>query len=65
VALFFVLPNGHAVHADGVVRWTNEGSGDVAPGMGIAFQQLAPGDLDAIAEFCELRSPMYHYSADD
>ncbi len=65
VALFFVLPNGHAVRADGVVRWTSEGKGDVAPGMGIAFQRLAPGDLDAIAEFCELRSPMYHDSADD
>lgn len=65
VTLFFVLPGGHTIHADGVVRWTTDGSGDVSPGMGIAFEGLAPGDLDAIEEFCSLRSPMYHHSADD
>lgn len=65
VALHFVLPDGRAVKARGVVRWTVDARGDMAPGMGIAFQQLDAEDLNAIVEFCEQRSPIYHQSADD
>lgn len=65
VSLHFVLPNGRAVKARGVVRWTADARGDFAPGMGIAFQDLEPEDLNAIVEFCEHRSPIYHQSADD
>ena len=31
VALYFVLPDGHVVNAEGVVRWTREASGDAPP----------------------------------
>lgn len=65
VALYFVLPNGHTVHADGVVAWTSEASADCPPGMGIAFEHLAPEDVAAIEDFCRQRTPMYHDSGDD
>ena len=65
VALYFVLPSGRTVHADGVVAWTSEAVGDLAPGMGIAFQRVADDDLEAIEEFCRERTPTYHDSADD
>jgi uncharacterized protein (TIGR02266 family) len=65
VALYFVLPNGHTVHADGVVAWTSEASADCPPGMGIAFEHVAPEDVAAIEEFCRERTPMYHDSGDD
>jgi hypothetical protein len=43
----------------------SEANGDCPPGMGIAFQHVAPDDLDAIEQFCRERVPMYHDSADD
>lgn len=65
VAVHFVLPDGRAVKASGVVRWTVPARGDVAPGMGVAFEDLEAEDLNAIVEFCEHRSPIYHHSEDD
>jgi uncharacterized protein (TIGR02266 family) len=65
VALYFVLPNGHEVRAEGIVRWTREASDDAPPGMGVAFHELRDEDLRAIAGFCRSRAPMYHDSADD
>jgi uncharacterized protein (TIGR02266 family) len=65
VRLYLVLPNGRAVSASGVVRWTSEARAEIAPGMGIAFEDLSQEDLDAIAEFCASRPPLYHCSADD
>jgi len=65
VTVHFVLPNGHAVKARGIVRWTVDARNDMPPGMGIAFQDLGPEDLNAIVEFCEARAPLYHHSADD
>ena len=65
VAVHFVLPDGRAVKAGGVVRWTVPAQGDVAPGMGVAFEDLEAEDLNAIVEFCSQRSPIYHLSGDD
>ncbi len=65
MTLYFVLPSGRAVTAKGVVRWQSEAAGDMPPGMGVAFEEIADEDLCAIAEFCEDRSPLYHFSADD
>jgi len=65
VAVHFVLPNGRAVQARGIVRWTIDARGDMAPGMGISFHELGPEDLSAIVEFCEQRTPIYHQSGDD
>ena len=65
MAVHFVLPDGRAVKASGVVRWTVAARGDMAPGMGVAFEDIEPEDLNAIVEFCEHRSPIYHQSADD
>lgn len=65
VSLYFVLPDGHEVEAAGVVRWTREASDDSPPGMGIAFSNLEPADLQAITRFCAARPPIYHDSADE
>lgn len=65
VSVYFVLPDGRQVQAEGVVRWTREASPDAAPGMGIAFKNLSDSDVEAIEEFCRNRAPLYHDSADD
>jgi uncharacterized protein (TIGR02266 family) len=65
VSIFFVLPDGHEVEAAGIVRWTREASEDSPPGMGIAFSELDPADLQAITRFCQARPPIYHDSADE
>lgn len=65
VSLFFVLPDGYQVEAEGVVRWTRDAGPDAAPGMGIAFQRLSTEDVEAIERFCHDRAPLYHDSADE
>jgi uncharacterized protein (TIGR02266 family) len=66
VSVYFVLPDGHAVSADGVVRWTRDsGSEDMPPGMGIAFENLTPRDVSAIGRYCHDRAPLYHDVEDD
>jgi uncharacterized protein (TIGR02266 family) len=65
VSLFFVLPDGHTIHADGIARWTREASDDAPPGMGVAFQLLRPEDVQAIERFCAKRAPLYYDSDDD
>lgn len=60
VTLFFVLPSGHPIEVDGVVRWTRAASEDAAPGMGVAFTNLKPEDLAAIAGYCGYRAPLFH-----
>ena len=59
VALYFVLPDGHTVNAEGVVRWTRAASGDVPPGMGVAFVRISSESLQHIANFCASRPPLY------
>ncbi len=60
MTLYFELPDGAAVRAEGVVRWTRDASGDAPPGMGVEFERLTPEDLAAIARFCSQRPPLYH-----
>ncbi|RYZ02827.1 MAG: hypothetical protein EOO73_30040 [Myxococcales bacterium] len=62
VTLYFVLPDGFVVNAEGVVRWTRAQSledGHAPPGMGVAFTQISPIALDHIARFCASRPPLY------
>jgi uncharacterized protein (TIGR02266 family) len=60
VSLYFVLPSGHSVQAEGTVRWTRAASEDSTPGMGVAFTALSEADAHAIAEFCAGRAPFYY-----
>lgn len=59
VSLHFVLPDGHVVHAEGVVRWTRAATEDTPPGMGVAFLNISRESLAHIAEFCASRPPLY------
>jgi uncharacterized protein (TIGR02266 family) len=59
VSLYFVLPDGHVVNAEGVVRWTRAASGDSPPGMGVAFVAISGDSLGHIASFCASRPPLY------
>jgi uncharacterized protein (TIGR02266 family) len=61
VSIMLSLPDGHAVSANGVVCWVREpASGDVTPGMGIAFLTLTASELAAVEAFCRSRTPMYY-----
>jgi uncharacterized protein (TIGR02266 family) len=59
VTLYFVLPDGYVVNADGVVRWTRDATPDAPPGMGVAFVSISPDALAHVAEFCASRPPLY------
>jgi uncharacterized protein (TIGR02266 family) len=59
VSLYFVLPNGHVVNAEGVVRWTRGATEDAPPGMGVAFASISSESLAQIAGFCASRAPLY------
>lgn len=59
VSLSFVLPEGHVVNADGVVRWARAASDDAPPGMGVAFVHISSESLSHIANFCASRPPLY------
>jgi uncharacterized protein (TIGR02266 family) len=55
------LPNGHGIEALGVVHWLEEdASASERPGIGVLFTEIAPGAVAAIAEYCQLRPPLYH-----
>jgi len=53
------LPDGE-LRAKGTVRWSRDTSSGAAPGVGVAFDELAPADVERIARFCELRTPLLH-----
>lgn len=59
VSLCFVLPDGHVVNAEGVVRWVRAASDDAPPGMGVAFVSISEESLSHIASFCASRPPLY------
>jgi len=59
VSLYFVLPDGHVVNAEGVVRWTRAATEDAPPGMGVAFTRISEESLAHIAGFCASRPPLY------
>lgn len=59
VSLYFVLPDGFVVNAEGVVRWTRGATSDAPPGMGVAFLNISSDALAHIAHFCSSRAPLY------
>jgi uncharacterized protein (TIGR02266 family) len=59
VSLYFVLPDGHVVNAEGVVRWTRVATEDAPPGMGVAFTTISQESVEHIAGFCASRPPLY------
>jgi uncharacterized protein (TIGR02266 family) len=59
VSLYFVLPDGFVVNADGVVRWTRAATEDAPPGMGVAFVNISDEALAHIGGFCARRPPLY------
>jgi uncharacterized protein (TIGR02266 family) len=65
MALYFVLPGGHAVSSDGIVRWTRDAGDELPPGMGIAFENLDEPDVAAIGRYCRDRGLLYHDLEDD
>ena len=60
VTLFFVLPDGRPIEANGVVRWTRAAGASASPGMGVAFTNLKPDDLAAIARYFGYRAPLLY-----
>jgi uncharacterized protein (TIGR02266 family) len=63
VIVNFKLPGGHPVTARGVVQWVREYNPmapEMAPGMGVKFTDLLPGDKRAIQEFAQKRAPLFY-----
>jgi uncharacterized protein (TIGR02266 family) len=58
VVVTFVLPSGHAVTTNAVVRWVREQSDDASPGMGLAFD-LTGEDRRQVRAFCDRRQPLF------
>lgn len=58
VGVTFVLPNGHAVTTDALVRWVRQPGEEASPGMGLAFD-LSGEDLRQVESFCERRQPLF------
>jgi uncharacterized protein (TIGR02266 family) len=58
----FVLPDGHQVTVDGIVRWVRDAEGDQGnpPGMGISFKELYAADRAAIGRFQTRRAPLFY-----
>jgi uncharacterized protein (TIGR02266 family) len=59
VAVTITLPDGEIV-AKGFVRWRRDPSSGAAPGLGIAFDRVAPEDAQRIERFCAERAPLLH-----
>jgi uncharacterized protein (TIGR02266 family) len=59
VSVYFVLPDGYVVNAEGVVRWTRAATEDASPGMGVAFVNISQDALAHISGFCASRPPLY------
>lgn len=59
VMMTLTLPDGE-LRVKGTVRWARDASSGASPGVGVAFEELAPGDASRIARFCELRAPLLH-----
>jgi uncharacterized protein (TIGR02266 family) len=59
VVMTLSLPDGE-LRAKGTVKWSRDQSSGAAPGVGVAFDELAPADAERITKFCELRAPLLH-----
>ena len=63
VALNFKLPNGPVLSVEGVVRWIrehNELTPDVAPGIGIKFENLSDADAATINRYMTDTPPLFY-----
>jgi len=60
VTLYFKLPGGRSVRADGSVRWARGRDEGRAAGMGVVFLSLGDDDRRAIADYCAKRPPFFH-----
>jgi uncharacterized protein (TIGR02266 family) len=62
VELTVTLPEGRALHASGVVRWTrelNERQPEMMPGLGVQFTALLPEVAEALRGFLGVREPLF------
>lgn len=62
LSVSFVLPSGEQVTAKGRVQWTSEPhrDEDLAPGMGVAFEQISDEALESVRRFLAQREPIFH-----
>ena len=60
VTLYFTLPGGGAVRAEGSVRWARGAEEGRPAGMGVGFSSLGNRDRAVIAEYCARRPPLFH-----
>lgn len=59
----FSLPNGPMMSLNGTVRWVrdyNETAPDMAPGMGVMFEDLSPAEEDAINTYLASSNPLFY-----
>lgn len=62
VNINFAIPSGPMMSLDGVVRWVREYNDTVpemAPGMGVMFENLTPAQEDAINSYLARSSPLF------
>jgi uncharacterized protein (TIGR02266 family) len=60
--LFFRLPSGEGIEAQGVVRWVREvddNRPEMMPGLGVQFVNLTPEAKAAVEGFVSNRDPMF------
>jgi uncharacterized protein (TIGR02266 family) len=54
----FALPDG-TIHVKGTVRWRRDSS-EMAPGVGISFDDIDAEHMQLIERFCARRPPLYY-----
>ena len=60
--LFFRLPTGESIEAQGVVRWVREVDDkrpEMMPGLGVQFVELSSEAKTAVEGFVRARDPMF------
>ncbi|MCU0691812.1 MAG: PilZ domain-containing protein [Polyangiaceae bacterium] len=58
IVVTFVLPSGHAVTTEAIVRWVREACDEASPGLGVSLQ-LAGEDHRQVRLFCAQRRLMF------
>jgi uncharacterized protein (TIGR02266 family) len=58
IVVTFVLPNGHAVRTEAIVRWVRDACDEASPGLGVSLQ-LVGEDQSQVRLFCARRQPMF------
>jgi uncharacterized protein (TIGR02266 family) len=60
VELTLTLPSDVSVTTTGRIVWAREGSDDMVPGVGVAFEKLEPQAREAIEHFISARPPLFY-----